>query len=1323
MKTRGEILTVEDDRDLQPEAEKYSDISTLQSIFAGLGSGLIQLPKGVMSLGASVYDLLNDTDKAAEIEKYFDDLTELDEMAEATTAGKIAELLVNVGVPGGVGFKIGSSLANAAVRAKKAGNYFKVTGDAGKKLKKGADVAQELNKKGKAAKFFAGTTAGGIAEGVFIGDVQNAGTLGDALGGPTEIDREEGLEGSEAALRDIINRVKFGTEGALFTGVLGGTGAIIKNLAKRGNELQYSNDLLDKFYDKIGGALRARGKKTEEFFKLERTQKGLRSTDTVLAKNISRDTDKLIDAVFPAWRTVANAQSAKNRNAFLEEVNELLLSGKPTVSKSGKIQFEFLDPSKKKFKVSETIRKHLDGKKATAVETELFANINAIRNRWQDLFSSLGKRLDDKELGEFKKLFGTKFKNYLGSTYDVFQNKSILPFLSYTPTREAVEAAEKLFMATARQQGKPISQEQAQSYVKQIVDTAKLPGGFKMDKPNDPFFKIPTFFVGKTAMKDVADFNGTINITNITKQADREVFEQLLGKNKNPMQTILAGTSKLSVLSRRNVFFDDILKESDALKANGKRGMIYDTYDEAVDALGTDIKQIKIDLGRKLEAGVTNPLNGKYALKGVADALEQTSTVTKDPSFGMQVYNNLVLYPKATSQIAKTILSPVTHLRNFVSAGAFAAANGILPLNPLKAKAIKNAYQSLQTGLIGTRKQNELYEELLELGVVNSNVRLGDLSRLLEDVNFGATMTTDRGMRALLKPLSKLKSISQDLYTAEDDFWKIYSFAVEKDRLAASLARNLKEGEVFIDRKGVKRVFRPNNKIYERYLKEEAADIVKNNIPNYDYVSEFIQGLRKYPIGNFMSFPAEIMRTGTNIVRTALDEITGTITKADGTKIRPFMATGFTRLFGFGATVAAVPYAATEIGKTLYDVSNEELQAIKRYVADWSKNSTIVPIKDKITGKFKYMDFSHANAYDTLVRPIQTVINAVAAGEQDKDGMIDDFIYGGMLAMKELGEPFISESIWTEAVLDVSPLLGRGGITKSGKEVYNDEMQPGEKASNIFKHLVEAQMPFSLNQLARIDRSIRSVDVITKFPGVKKLIGGDDVVSEYGQTYDFGPEFAGLFGFRAVELEPERSIAFKIADYQDGVRNSRKLFTSKVLKGGPVEPYEIIDAFIDANRSLFNVRKEMKRDIDAAELLGLTGIDFEKAVKGRLTKSDLAGLKKELFRPLKISEGVQLKFKTNAEKLSERLKRKIDNPFLKTIPVIQQIQRDLLRLTLTDDFPFIENPLLPKPGGADAASLPTGVNTAPIDANILSSQVQQTNSTNAERFATLFPNG
>lgn len=50
----------------------------------------------------------------------------------------------------------------------------------------------------------------------------------------------------------------------------------------------------------------------------------------------------------------------------------------------------------------------------------------------------------------------------------------------------------------------------------------------------------------------------------------------------------------------------------------------------------------------------------------------------------------------------------------------------------------------------------------------------------MEDVGFGASMTGEKGMRMLLKPLQKIKNVGQDLYTAEDDFWKIYSWAIEK---------------------------------------------------------------------------------------------------------------------------------------------------------------------------------------------------------------------------------------------------------------------------------------------------------------------------------------------------------------------------------------------------------------------------------------------------------------------------------------------------------------------------------------------------------------
>jgi hypothetical protein len=136
------------------------------------------------------------------------------------------------------------------------------------------------------------------------------------------------------------------------------------------------------------------------------------------------------------------------------------------------------------------------------------------------------------------------------------------------------------------------------------------------------------------------------------------------------------------------------------------------------------------------------------------------------------------------------------------------------------------------------------------------------------------------------------------------------------------------------------------------------------------------------------------------------------------------------------------------------------------------------------------------------------------------------------------------------------------------------EDTPGDKASKIMAHLVEAQMPFSWKQLKRLDRSIKPVDVITK--------GKFD---EYGQEFEFGDEFQGLFGFRAVRVNPERGLKFKVADYQKGARDSRSLFTRVALKGGPIEPREVVDAYINANRALFDVKKELKQDMDAARII------------------------------------------------------------------------------------------------------------------------------------------
>ena len=74
-------------------ANQNNKVGTIESILAGIGSGLIAIPKGFFSLGATLMDLGVDQGRAAKVEQYFDDLTTLDEKAEATTAGQITCLL------------------------------------------------------------------------------------------------------------------------------------------------------------------------------------------------------------------------------------------------------------------------------------------------------------------------------------------------------------------------------------------------------------------------------------------------------------------------------------------------------------------------------------------------------------------------------------------------------------------------------------------------------------------------------------------------------------------------------------------------------------------------------------------------------------------------------------------------------------------------------------------------------------------------------------------------------------------------------------------------------------------------------------------------------------------------------------------------------------------------------------------------------------------------------------------------------------------------------------------------------------------------------
>jgi len=1211
--------------------DRISKVGTLESMLAGVGAGLLDIPKGAFSLGAALLDMGFGTSNAAKVENFFDNLTTLDEKAEQTFAGDLTRIMVNLGVPGGFAFKAGTSLATKALLSKRNGNYFRLTDP---KLQERYKTA--LNTPGRLFATLGGAGAAGVSDMIFVGDPEHVGTIGDMFGGPTQLKPND----ENNAAREVANRIKFGLDSSLLIGAVGGLGSSIKSLVRRSNELETNNDSIDKFLS----YLRPRGKKTQEFFDIERANLGARRSDINRAEEISRKLDKHIDAIFPFVKNPFNKLGNKGRREFMAKLNDTLLSGDYRISaETGKTEFGLMD---KKLVEEITDMMYKKGGKAEDVQGVLNEFYN-IRAGWQLMFDDLGTAMGKDALTEFAPLFGKKFKDYLGSTYEIFRNKSVIPLLNYKPTEQAVKKMMNLFKESASEKGVKLSDEQAEYYVNELLASARPTTTISTaaERSAGVYFNAPDFFVNKTVLDDLEMPPKTLPLNSLTDDA-KDVVEELLGKVQDPLQTILTGTNKLSLVTRRNQLFQTLNKSNQEIlekrakfiKENpGKeipaslRGMFRETEIEAVNDLGKNIKQIQLDPSRVEEAGIVNPLDGLYAERGVAEAIEETAMVARDKSNLFQLYQSFILYPKATSQLAKTVLSPITHARNFISAGAFAAANGIIPGLTVSfddtGRAFKEAYGALQVP--GARIDNSRYRELLRLGVVNTNVRLGDLQKLLKDVNFGETFDSRVALRNMMRPMSKLKKWTEDMYTAEDDFWKITTFAIERSRLKDTY-----------DKFGMKYT--------KELLDEEAAKIVKNNVPNYDYVNDFVKDLRQLPFGNFVSFPAEIYRTGYNIMNQAWKEIFTTHTLADGRVVTPFRGIGMKRMFGLASTTVGVPYGTVEAFKAIHDVTEEEMSALRRFVPEWSKNSTLVPIRGE-DGTLKYIDFSHANAYDTLIRPINTLMNGVQQGLEEEQVFKNTFL-ALIDATKETASPFVSESIWTQALMDVAPIAGRGGRTLEGRRLWTDETPWGDAFVAGIKHLGATVVPGSLPALGRMR------DALT------------ETVDEYGRSYEFGDELLGVAGMRVVDVDPARSMKFKIADFRTGINNSRREFTGPLLKGGPITPENVIDQYEKANESLFRVQQKMFKDYYAARTLGVSDRALQNTFQDRVSNVQVQAIRTGRFIPFIPSENIERAFSDNARAINQ------PDAYRAAKDQIRRLIRRYRNLKLGDQFPLIDNP-------------------------------------------------
>ena len=1289
-------------------AEADSKTSWYSAFGAGLISGLIKVPEGIVSLGAELIDLGADTNTVASVERFFDDINPFEEIAEERTIGKLAEVFTQIGIPGTAGFKAGTKLAQKALDAKKAGTYAKF----GKESKRALEEVEKLNKKAGYRKFVAGIMGGATGE-AFITDADKIGSFGDLFGGPTALDREE-TYGREEASRRLLNRVKFGSESLLVTPVIAGVGKGAKALAQRGKELAYSDSAFERWINKyVGAPFRPRGDLPEEVFAAEMTKQGLKARDTDAAKEIVNTITKEVDKVFPEMETIFNKSTKQEKDKFLDLLNKTLFEGdisKPINPKS----------------MDDIVRQMDDIELNPQSRQKIVGAIDRARNEFTTLVGYLNKNISDKKnlksgVKDLQELLKDRVQGWVGSTYRAFEPRSrfFKAFQRFKPTEQAYSNAINLFRRylaktdPSRPKDTGLDLEGTTDYYQQakyMVDDILEQGQQARKKPG----QLPDLnYTDKTAQGvRTKSFEEMLKKTG---GKGSKVIRELFGEIKDPRYSIFNAMTNLSSAARTSSFFENIAENNKKLQAAGERGAFW--TDEALAKQGvrsneTGIQVVKVGdylkenrlpgiqyvdneildswTSKEIAEGM---LHANDVPRGLAGAIRGREAASSAESAATYLYRTLLLAPKAASQMAKTILSIPTHLRNLISAGMFTVANGTIAEPTFFKNAVKG-FKGSGVFKLGPKspEMQKLYQELLELGVVNSQVQIGDLTALFKDViqSGDQFVSPDTILKSFFKKMKKVGSFLQGKYVAEDDAFKITNFLTELERLKIGRAKQL----------GIKRTNLDStlDDATELELKQKAADIVKNTVPNYAYVGSAVKTSRVLPIGNFMSFPSEMIRTTAGIGKQALSELRHS-RPTRGSNIGPLVfdieanafvkndnpmyATGIKRIAGMTTALTAVPIGLTEGMKALYDVTEDEMSALRQFVPEWSKNSTLLPMRDD-DGTLRYIDFSHSNVYDVIGRPFRTLLNNVLRAQESEDVLLRGFRDGIIEASGEIMNPFISESIWTEAMTDI---VVRNGRTNEGRLLYTDETPFGDKLAIQFLHLGEALAP-SYKQYQRIGQAAFGTP------------------TKRGDELEIGPELGGLMGFRAIKIDPLESMGFKIAEYQTGIRNARREFTGGyfgLLRGGPIKANDIIERFFISNQARFNVQKEMYKNLNSANILGVEDNALRRTFKERqLSDDSFRQLKDGRFEPYFPSKDIENRFKEIARDLGD-----ID-VFKEVKPTLREMNRELKSLDLGETFDLdLTDYLEEGPGIAESLGLGNiGQTPMPNQQVIQTSQVQ-----------------
>jgi hypothetical protein len=268
------------------------------------------------------------------------------------------------------------------------------------------------------------------------------------------------------------------------------------------------------------------------------------------------------------------------------------------------------------------------------------------------------------------------------------------------------------------------------------------------------------------------------------------------------------------------------------------------------------------------------------------------------------------------------------------------------------------------------------------------------------------------------------------------------------------------------------------------------------------------------------------------------------------------------------------------------------------------------------------------------------MFNNVNEGTQDGETILKSFVGGLDDVSVELMSPFIAESIWTEAMGD---LTWRKGRTKDGRQLYTDQTSLGDKTKIRIQHAWKALQPGGIAQFKRLGQSL--FELPTKRGKFLE-----------GQTMGMNDEVLGLMGLRPITVDPIDAMGFKISGFQQGIRNARREFTGGffgLLRGGPIDANDIIKRYLTSNKARFLAQQEMFKDLDAAAILGTNRNKLLNEFRERqISPVTFANLQRGKFMPYFPSRDIINRFREIAMNIGE------PNAFAEARGELRNIERD-----------------------------------------------------------------